>query len=106
MYNFPAADPAATPVLTINMVKALPPGVTVASAIARVLLASGADPNASALTGTVDASGATTTPFPVKIQWKAGGLPGRIYIVSALCVGSDSEIYVGSGLLPIVPGGA
>ena len=106
MFSFSAIDPRATPVLTVNMVQVLPSGVTVASATASVLLASGADANASALTGTVDTSGAGVTPFPVKIQWKAGGLPGRTYIVSAVCVGSDGETYVGSGLLPIVNGGA
>lgn len=106
MYSFTAIDPLATPVLTINMAPQLPSGVTVSSATARVLLSQGADPNASALTGTVDTSSAGTYPNPVRIQWKAGGLPGRVYIVSAVCLGSDGETYVGSGLLPVVNGGA
>jgi hypothetical protein len=106
MYSFPATDPKATPVLTINMINRLPAGVTVASATVTAIPTNGPDPNYPNLVGTVDISGARLTPFPVRLQWKAGGIAGRIYLVTAVCLGSDGETYVGAGLMPIVAGGA
>ena len=106
MYSFPVTDPKATPVLTINMVNKLPAGVTIASATVTTVPTNGPDPNASNLVGIVDLSSAGSTPFPVRAQWKAGGIVGRIYLVCAICIGSDGLTYVGAGLLPIVAGGA
>jgi hypothetical protein len=100
MYSFSFTDPAATPILTFNMVNRIPPGVTIATASVQTSPFSGSDPNASALLGPVTISG-----MSVIVQWAAGGKSGMTYVVTITCVGSDGLTYVGSGLLPIRKGG-
>ena len=105
MYSFSFTDPAATPLLTFNMVKVIPAGVTILSATAQCVPFSGSDPNASSLVGAVIVTGASLSPNPVYVQWNAGGKPGLTYMVTVSCLGSDQNTYVASGLMPIRKGG-
>jgi hypothetical protein len=105
MYSFSITDPSATPVLTINMVNRIPPGVTIISATAQCAPASGTDPEAASLVGAVSINGANLAPNPVNVQWNAGGKSGLSYLVTVLCACSDGNTYTGSGIMPIRKGG-